>query len=46
MRSLSMVSKESVLDRLYGAVVYATLHFVQVGIVGLTFTVGSIQIEF
>jgi hypothetical protein len=41
-----MVSKESVLDRRYGAVIYAMLHSVQVAIVGLIITVGSIQIEF
>jgi hypothetical protein len=40
-----MVSKESVLDRHYGAVIYAMLHFVQVVIVGLIITVGSIQID-
>jgi len=40
-----MVSKESVLDKRYGAVIYATLHFAQVATVGLIITVGSIQIE-
>jgi hypothetical protein len=46
MRSLLIAFKESVLDRRYKAVVYATLHFVQVAIVRLIITVGSIQIEF
>jgi hypothetical protein len=40
-----MASKESALDRRYGAVIYAMLHFVQVAIVGLIITVGSIQID-
>jgi hypothetical protein len=40
-----MVSKESVLDRRYGAVIYAMLRFAQAATVGLIITVGSIQIE-
>jgi hypothetical protein len=40
-----MASKENVLDRHYGAVIYAMLHSVRVAIVGLIITVGSIQIE-
>jgi hypothetical protein len=45
MRSLLIVSKESVLDRLYKAVIYATLRFAQAATVGLIISVGSIQIE-
>jgi hypothetical protein len=40
-----MVSKESVLDRRYRAVIYTTLHFAQVAIIGLIITIRSIQIE-
>jgi hypothetical protein len=40
-----MVSKESVLDRLYRAVIYSTLRSAQVATVGLIIIVGSIQIE-
>jgi hypothetical protein len=33
------------LDRLYGAVIYAMLRFAQAATVGLIITVGNIQIE-
>jgi hypothetical protein len=43
MRSLLIISRESALDRLYRAVIYVTLHFVQVATVGLIITVESIR---
>jgi hypothetical protein len=46
MRSLLMVYKESALDRHSGVVIYVTLHFVQVVIVGQIITVGNSQIEY
>ena len=45
MRSLLIGYKESVLDRLHVAVIYATLRSAQVETVGLIIIVGSIQIE-
>jgi hypothetical protein len=41
-RSLLIISRESVLDRLYRAVIYTTLRFVQVVAVRLIITVENI----